>query len=340
MMKWQALLEGKGKYALVAGLVALVAIGGYLYHDYRESVRASSQLTLHGNVNVREVALAFRGSDRVAELLVDAGDTVKAGQVLARLDKRDLELQRAELKGRIAAQESVVERLQNGSRQEDTAQLAAQVNSSRANLEYANLELQRLQNAYDESNGGAISAQALDAARARAKVAVANVAQAEQAYAKSVHGARPEELKEGAANLEVLKSTLARQDYLLSQMELIAPANGVIRSRLLEVGDMASPQTPVFKMALEDKKWVRVYVNEKDLGRVYEGLKAEITIDGQESKKLQGQVGYIGSVAEFTPKTVQTDEVRTTLVYEVRVYVQDEDNILRMGMPATVTLKF
>ena len=132
---------------------------------------------------------------------------------------------------------------------------------------------------------------------------------------------------------------LARQEYLLKETELIAPSDGVIRSRLLEVGDMASPQLAVFKLSLNDKKWVRAYVRETDLGKVHEGQKATVTIDSFPKDPIEGQVGYISGTAEFTPKTVQTDELRTSLLYEIRVYVSDPDNRLRLGMPATVRVE-
>lgn len=117
---------------------------------------------------------------------------------------------------------------------------------------------------------------------------------------------------------------------------LRAPSNGVIRSRLMEVGDMASPQQPLFKLSLDTKKWVRAYVSEAELGRVYEGQSAEVYIDSFPDRPITGQIGYISGTAEFTPKTVQTDDLRTALLYEIRVYVNDEANVLRMGMPATV----
>ena len=95
----------------------------------------------------------------------------------------------------------------------------------------------------------------------------------------------------------------------------------------------------MFKISVLDKKWVRVYVKETDLGKIYEGQAAQVYIDSLPDKALTGQVGYIASTAEFTPKTVQTDDLRTALVYEVRVYVDDTGNVLRLGMPATVKIK-
>ena len=101
---------------------------------------------------------------------------------------------------------------------------------------------------------------------------------------------------------------------------------------------MAGPSTPVYKLSLLGKKWVRAYLKETDLPRIYEGQAAEVLVDGYDGA-IEGQVGYIADTAEFTPKTVQTDELRTALVYEVRVYVDDADNVLRLGMPATVKIQ-
>ena len=124
----------------------------------------------------------------------------------------------------------------------------------------------------------------------------------------------------------------------MAQSELTAPQDGGIRSRLMEVGDMASPQKPVFRMSLNTKKWVRVYVKEGDLGKIREGMDARVYTDSDPKNPVKGQIGYISSTAEFTPKNVETSELRTALLYEVRVYVTDPENRLRMGMPATVKI--
>ena len=117
-----------------------------------------------------------------------------------------------------------------------------------------------------------------------------------------------------------------------------APINATVRSRLLEPGDMASPERPVYALAITDPKWVRAYIAEVDLGRIKPGMSASVTIDSHPDQPIPGRVGYISSVAEFTPKTVQTEELRTSLVYEVRVYVDDPGDRLRLGMPATVRI--
>ena len=116
----------------------------------------------------------------------------------------------------------------------------------------------------------------------------------------------------------------------------MAPQDGVIRSRLMETGDMASPARPVYLIGLSDPKWIRAYVPESRLGELREGMEADVCVDSFPNEAIKGKVGYISDTAEFTPKSVQTEELRTSLLYEVRIFVDDEKNRLRMGMPATV----
>ena len=140
------------------------------------------------------------------------------------------------------------------------------------------------------------------------------------------------------AQLKAAQAQLALLRHQIAQGELQAPADAVVRSRLLEPGDMATPQRPVFALALTQPKWVRVYVGEPDLGKVRPGMAARVVTDTRPDRPVAGKVGYISSVAEFTPKTVQTEELRTSLVYEMRVLVEDPADALRLGQPATVHL--
>ena len=327
---------GGNRKLILAAAVLVVLVGGWFYwqHEKREEAQAARELRLSGNVDVREVSLAFRGSDRLGELLAEEGDTVKKGQVLARLETKELLLTMAKTRADIQAQESAVELLHNGTRSEEIERARDTMLAARASSDYAQGVMVRRQQIYDEVEG--VSRQELDNAISQAASAAAQTAAAEQAYAEAVAGPRAEEIAQAEAQLEALRQELARQEYLLKETELIAPSDGVIRSRLLEVGDMASPQLAVFKLSLNDKKWVRAYIRETDLGKVHEGQKATVTIDSFPKDPIEGQVGYISGTAEFTPKTVQTDELRTSLLYEIRVYVDDTDNRLRLGMPATV----
>ncbi|MFZ0552530.1 MAG: HlyD family efflux transporter periplasmic adaptor subunit, partial [Steroidobacteraceae bacterium] len=124
----------------------------------------------------------------------------------------------------------------------------------------------------------------------------------------------------------------------LADAQLRAPLDAVVRSRIAEPGDMASPQKTALTLAITDPKWVRAYVSETELGRVRPGMKAAVAVDSFPGRRFPGWVGFISPEAEFTPKTVQTQDLRSSLVYEIRVFVTDPGDVLRLGMPATVYL--
>lgn len=331
-------LVTKRKKGLIGVLVLCILAGGYYAYERYEAYQqaeAAKTLTLSGNVDVREVDLAFRESDRIAKVLVEEGDTVKAGQVLATLDDNELKLSIQKTQSQIAAQQSNVDKLHNGTRSEEIQQAQSDYDAAKAAADNATATYQRYQKIYNDVQG--ISAQELDNAQKDAEAKTASAQAAQHKLEEAQNGSRAEDISAGEANLKALQDELAREQYVLSQYVLKAPADGVIRSRLLEAGDMASPSSPVFKLSMTSKKWVRVYVKETDLGKIHEGQKASVYIDSQK-EPITGQVGYIADTAEFTPKTVQTDELRTALVYEVRVYVDDPENVLRLGMPATVKI--
>jgi len=183
-----------------------------------------------------------------------------------------------------------------------------------------------------------VSQQDLDAAQARQKVAQAQLENARKAQQLVVTGPRKEDIAQAEAQLDVAVAALAVLKHQLQEAQLKAPIDAVVRTRLMEPGDMASPQRPVFTLAITDPKWVRAYVTEADLGRIRPGMAATLSTDSHPGEPLQGKVGYISSVAEFTPKTVQTEELRSSLVYEIRVLADDPDDRLRLGMPVTVRL--
>lgn len=323
------------KKAVLFLAACLLGLAAYLYHAFCQQDN-QEELVLQGNVDVREVSLAFRQSDRILEMLAEEGDRVQKGQVLARLDTQELKLQLQRLNAEIAAQQSTVDKLYNGTRPEEIRQAEGNLRQAQAAAEHAAGVYQRKRDIYTSIAG--ISQQELDNAYHDMEAKQATMSVAEAALQEAKAGPRQEDIAGAEAGLQALRNEQLRYIYLLSQYELQAPDDGVIRSRLLEAGDMASPSKPVFKLSLPGKKWVRAYVPETELGRVYEGQQARVYIDSLPGKAIDGQVGYISGTAEFTPKNVQTEELRTSLVYEVRVYVDDADNVLRLGMPATVRI--
>lgn len=318
-------------------ILATAAVAAGAWYWSRPAANAK-ELVLYGNVDLRQVALAFPASERVARVLAEEGQKVQAGQILAELDTRGLRLRLAEAEAQAGAQQQVLARLKAGTRSEELAQARAKTSAAQADAELARQQLERALAVQQDSSGRAISQQDVDAARARAKAAQAALEQARQGQDLAQHGPRREDIAQAQAQVDAANAAIALLQYQLGEASLKAPVNAVVRARLMEAGDMASPQRPVYTLAIDDPKWVRTYVRESDLGRIKPGVAANISIDSQPGKTLAGKVGYISSVAEFTPKTVQTEELRTALVYEVRVLADDKADVLRMGMPATVRI--
>lgn len=325
------------KSLIAAVIVVSLAVAGWAW--WRASGgKDEDGLVFYGNVDIRQISLAFDNSGRIAEVLADEGDTVKAGQLLARLDTRTLQLQADEAQGDIEVQQQTVLKARNGSRPQEIAQERAKLAAAQADAVRAERDLGRLQQIAASTQGRGVSPQDLDSAKNSAASARAKLAEQREALRLAELGPRAEEVAGAEAQLKATQAKLALLQYQISQGELKAPADAVVRSRLLEPGDMASSSRPVFALALAQPKWVRVYVGEGDLGKVKPGMAAQVTTDSHPDRPIAGSVGYIASVAEFTPKSVQTEELRTHLVYEVRIMVKDPDNMLRLGQPATVQL--
>jgi HlyD family secretion protein len=301
-------------------------------HDTRK------ELTLYGNVDLRQVDLPFNGNERIAEVLVQEGDRVKRGQVLARLDTNRLAPQAAKTEAEFAAQQQVVDRLRHGNRPEEIAQARANVDAAKADAVNARAQYDRLRALSDNSAGRAVSQQDVDSAKAAVDAAEAKLTVSQKALALELAGPRTEDVAQAEAQLRADQAEVALLQQQLQDAELRAPLDAVIRSRVVEPGEIASPQKTAFTLAITDPKWVRADVSETDLGSVREGLKASITVDAFPTRSFPGWIGFISPVAEFTPKSVQTSELRSSLVYEIRVFVQDPADELRLGMPATVHL--
>jgi HlyD family secretion protein len=292
-------------------------------------------LPLHGNVDIREVLLAFSGDQRIEATMVEEGASVAKGQLLATLDRRHLLAEVTRMQAKVETQRHRVEELKAGTRPADIRAAEARMAAALAKRERAATDLVRFQALLQRS---AASPQQRDTAKADAEVAAANYLEAVQLLELAREGPRAEEIAAAESTLQADEAELALARHRLEDAYLYAPAEGVIRNRLLEAGEMAAPDRPVFSMALTNPLWIRAYVDGANLSRVRHGIRAWVSVDSASDKRYEGWVGFISPTAEFTPRSVQTEVLRTHLVYEVRVLVCNPDGDLRLGMPATVSI--
>ncbi|MGH8256042.1 MAG: efflux RND transporter periplasmic adaptor subunit [Steroidobacteraceae bacterium] len=318
-------------------LVVLAAIAAALWWTLGRRP-APTELTLYGNVDLRQVQLPFNDTERVAAVLVQEGDRVRKGQVLARLDTGRLAPQVAKAQAIVQMQQQVLLRLVHGNRPQEIDEAKANVAAALADAANAQAQYERMRLLAQNSGGRALSRQDLDAAKAASDSAEARLAVNQKALALEQLGPRREDIAQAQAQLRADQADLASAQQALDDAQLRAPLDSVVRSRLVEPGDIASPQQAAFTLAITDPKWVRAYVDEPDLGLVRAGMPATVTVDSFPGRRFSGWIGFISPVAEFTPKTVETTALRSSLVYELRVFVHDPNNELPLGIPATVQL--
>jgi HlyD family secretion protein len=324
------------RLGILLSLVILAAIAGILMWRLWPRERTRNQLILYGNVDIRQVHLAFNGNERIAAMLVQEGDPVEKGQLLAMLETHKLKAAVARSRAQRDAQRQIIARLEAGSRPQEIRKTQAQWEAAKSDANNAAIDYHRQQALWQQN---ATTQQDVDNARARAEATQANARAAKETFDLAVAGSREEDIAAAQATLEAYEAQLVIAERDLADGNLYAPTAGVIQNRILEPGDMASPQVPVYTLALTDPVWVRAYVPEPDLGKIHLGMAAAVRTDTYPGKVCEGWVGFISPTAEFTPKSVETTEVRTALVYQVRIYVKNPNNELRLGMPAAVTIR-
>ena len=317
----------------VGVLVALAVLGGIGWLAVQRLTGGPPAGTLYGNVEIRQVDLAFNAEGQVLTMARHEGDAVHAGDVIAELDAanyrnlHDLALaRRDQARANLAL-------LLAGTRVEEIDQARAAVASAQANLTHAEGTFARQA---DLVVRNASSRQDYDNARFELDAGRARLAQTNAALAEAVAGPRPEQIEAARAALRESEAAVALAAEVLSRTRLVVPADGVVMTRVIEPGTMVLPTAPVYAMAIAGEVWVRAFVPEPLLGRAAAGREVRVRTDG--GHVYAGRIGYLSPVAEFTPKTVETPELRTQLVYRLRIRIVAPDDGLRQGMPVTIAL--
>ncbi len=319
-----------------AVLIALLVAGGLAgYWWYKTRHSGSGELVLQGNVEVRQVNLGFKVPGRIEVLHVDEGDTVRSGEVLASLEKVYFQDTLAQMRAQLGQSEANYNKLKTGNRPEEIAEARALVAEREATLTNAKITRTRAESLLKTPAG---SQKSVDDASAAERQADAQLKSAREALRLQEIGFRKEDIALAKAQFDEHQATVKTAERQLTDSDLIAPSDGTVLSRVREAGAIVQTGDTVFVLSLTSPVWVRTYVSEPDLGRIKPGMDVSVHTDLPGGKVYSGKVGFISTAAEFTPKTVETTELRTALVYRIRVVVDGRADELRQGMPVTINL--
>ena len=291
---------------------------------------------LYGNVDIRQVDLGFRVSGRLEKMVFEEGDLVKTGDVVAVLNKAPYIADLATAQGQLAQAEANYAKLKHGNRYQEIEEARATVNERQAALEIAEITFKRTSQQF---KAGSSSQQEYDNATAQKAEAEALLKNAQEALSLEVEGFRIEDIDAGRAAVETAKGQLESAKVNLEDTEIHAPSDGIVLTRVREPGAIVAPQSIVYTITLHKPVWIRAYISETNLGRIKPGMEVLVFNDAHPDNPFKGQIGFISPQAEFTPKTVETTQLRTDLVYRLRILANDPKGQLRQGMPVTVKIK-
>jgi HlyD family secretion protein len=326
----------KRRIPVLVLLAVVIAAGAYLYPRLTKPSEPPNQLTLSGNIEAHESLVSFKVQGRIIDLPVEEGQTVERGALLARLDDADYKQKVRIDEANVHVRESNLALTLAGTREQELKASEQTMLDAQADRRQKQLDYERAQRLFSKDE---VSAQDRDLAETALKRAEAAFQVAQQRYSQAVEGSRKEDIAIARANLKEAHANLGLSRVNLDYTTLRAPSAGVITVRQAELGEVVIPGTPVVTLADLDHIWLRAYIPESDLGRIGWGQEATISTDTYPGKQYHGRISFISSTAEFTPKSVQTYKERVTLVYRIKIDVDNPNRELKPGMPADAHIK-
>jgi HlyD family secretion protein len=315
---------------------AAIAAGVYFYPRLTKKPEPANQLTLSGNIEAHESLVSFKVPGRIVELPVEEGQQVEQGALLARLEDADATQKVRIDEASVRVRESDLALTLAGTREQEVRAAQQSMIDAQADLDQKKLDNDRARQLFGKDE---ISAQDRDQAATALKRAEAIFKAAQQRYNEAVEGSRKEDIEIARANLNQANANLGLSRVNLDYTVLRAPSAGVITVRQAELGEVVAPGSPVVTLADLDHIWLRSYIAETDLGSIHWGQEAAVTTDTYPGKRYHGRISFISSSAEFTPKSVQTYKERVTLVYRIKIDIDNPSHELKPGMPADARLE-
>ncbi|MCG3687742.1 MULTISPECIES: HlyD family efflux transporter periplasmic adaptor subunit [Aliarcobacter] len=321
------------KKLTIALIILLISFISYKIYS-NIFLKNENNLTFYGNIDTRTVNVGFRFLGKIENITKDEGEIVKKDEVLVKLDTASLEKSLEELNEKIFASKLELSKLQTGYRQEEILEAKAAMEEAIENLNKTKDTYNRQTNLFKTKS---TSEENFTISQLNYKQALATLDKAKALYELRKNGYRDEDIKIQESNLKSLEIQAEKLKIDLNDSVIKAPVDGVILTRFKEIGAITNAGESILEIAKTDEFWVRAYIDEKNLGNIKPGLKMSIQTDSR-SENYEGVIGFISPVAEFTPKNIETQELRADLVYSFRVIVKNPDDKIRQGMPVTLKI--
>ena len=319
------------KRILLIIIIAAVIAGGLYYFLTQRKEEEGTFIKVSGNIEAIEVDVGFKVSGRIVSRFFEEGNWVDEGKVLAKLDDEDLRNRLDVARATLASAQARLSKLLAGSRPEEIKQAEANLNQAKSDLNNKEAHFERMKPLFER---GVVPKETLDNAEAAFKMAKAASQAALENYLLVKEGPRKEDIEDARAQVEQARASVKLNETQLSYATLYSPISGVVLVRSGEVGEVVNPGTSILTMADIENVWLKAYIPETDLSKVKWGQEVIVTTDLRPKKEYKGRISFISSQAEFTPKQIQTEKERVTLVYRIKVDILNKDRELKPGMPA------
>ena len=319
------------KRILLIAILAAATAGLLYYFLTRNKEEEGSFIKVSGNIEATEVDVGFKVSGRIVSRFYEEGDWVDQGKVLAKLDDEDLHNRLEVARATLMSAQARLSKLLAGSRPEEIRQAEAELNQAKFDLENKETQYERMKSLFEKR---VVPKETSDNAEAAFKIAKATFQKATENYLLVKEGPRKEDIEDARAQVDQAQASVKLNETQLSYTTLYSPLSGVVLVKSGEIGEVVNPGTSILTMADIENVWLKAYIPETDLSKVKWGQEVIVTTDLRPQKKYKGRISFISSQAEFTPKQIQTEKERVTLVYRIKVDISNTDRELKPGMPA------
>ncbi len=322
------------KRLIIVGAVIFLTLAGLA--GYKLYMAREDGITATGTIEVTRADVMPKVNGYLGELTIQAGDTVKAGQVVARIARPDLEAQLLRDESALVKAKVQLDDLEKGARSQERSEASANLASAQAVYDKARTDLERYRALH---KNGAISTQQLDAAQSGYDVAHSALVAARSRQSLVEEGNRPDTIE--AQRLEVKRSQaiVDASRALLGDTVVTSPINGVVLTKNFENGEYINPGSAIATVGDMNDCWVKVYISSTQLGLIKVGQQVSVKVDSFPGRTFPGSIKEISQNAEFTPRQSITQRERANLVFAVKIRVDNAEGILKPGMPADVVIK-